>query len=83
MYNHAALQSHSPQLSLDNNQCEMAENYLDGVEPVHFISRLNLVKTLSLKECEKFDFDNLKKAISSATLQAIDESLRFTVEFLV
>ena len=44
------------------------------------ISRLKLVKTFPLKECEMSDFDNLKKAISSATLQAIDESLPFTVE---
>ena len=44
------------------------------------IRRLKLVKRFPLKAGEKSDFDNIKKAIASATLQAIDESIPFCVE---
>ena len=44
------------------------------------IERLKSVKQFPLKDKELSDFNGLKKSIASATLQAIDESVPFTVE---
>ena len=44
------------------------------------ISRLKKVRNFPMTEVVIDDFENLKEAIATATLQAIDEKLPFTVE---